>query len=174
VGDQSMADRYTYIPLVGIFIMIAWSLPSTAFSVINRSAVATMTVVGLILAALAAVTFAQVQIWENTTTLFEHAVKVTKGNFMAHNLLAGALGQKGDLVGAREQIEKSLQIRSNYAGARYNLGQLRLQQKDFANAQEQFTVALQTDQRNPMIWNGLGVTNGNLGRIEEAISNYRR
>jgi tetratricopeptide (TPR) repeat protein len=174
VGDQSMADRYTYVPLIGVFIMIAWSLPSAAFAASNRGRVAaTAAVVALILTVLAGVTFAQIQVWKNTTTLFDHAVKVTEGNFMAHNLLAGAFGQQGDLIGARDHIEKSLQIRSNYAGARYNLGMIMLHQRDFANAQEQFNLALQTSQQDPMIWNGLGVANVNLGLIDEAISNYR-
>ena len=48
-----------------------------------------------------------------------------------------------------------------------------LQQRDFANAQEQFNLALQTNQQDPMIWNGLGLAQANLGRIDEAISNYR-
>jgi tetratricopeptide (TPR) repeat protein len=174
VGNQSMADRYTYVPLIGIFVMFAWSLPSAALAGSNRGRIAvTAVVVALTLTSLAAATFTQIQSWKNTTTLFDHAVKVTEGNFIAHNLLAGALGQQGDLVGARDHIEKSLQIRSNYAGAHYNLGLMMLQQRDFAKAQEQFNVALQTSQQDPMIWNGLGVALVNLGRIDEAISNYR-
>jgi len=174
VGAQSMADRYTYMPLIGVFIMIVWSLPAAAFATSNRGRVtASVAVVAVILMALAAVTFAQIQVWKNTTTLFDHAVKVTEGNFMAHNLLASAFGQQGDLVGARDQIEKALQIRPNYAGARYNLGMIMLHQRDFANAQEQFNLALQTSQQDPMIWNALGVAQVNLGRIDEAISNYR-
>ena len=93
---------------------------------------------------------------------------------MAHNLLAGALGQQGDLIGARDHIDKSLQIKSNYAGARYNLGLMLLQQRDFAKAQEQFILALQASKQDPMIWNALGVAQVNLGRIDEAISNYRQ
>ena len=154
-----MADRYTYVPLIGVFIMIAWSLPSAVFAATSRGRVAvTAAVVALILTALAAVTFAQIQVWKNTITLFDHAVKVTEGNFMAHNLLAGALGQQGDLIGARDHIEKSLQIRSNYAGARYNLGLIMLQQRDFAKAQEQFNLALQTQSARPddLEWAGRG------------------
>jgi protein O-mannosyl-transferase len=174
VGAQSMADRYTYVPLIGVFIMIAWSLPSAAFVAMNRGRVtATAAVAVLILMALAAVTFTQIQVWRNTITLFDHALKVTEGNYMAHNLLAGALGQQGDLVGARDHIEKSLRIRSNYK-ARYDLGVMMLQQRDFANAQEQFNLALQTNQQDPMIWNVLGMAKANLGRIDEAISDYRR
>ena len=173
VGAQSMADRYTYVPLIGVFIMIAWSLPSAAFVAINRGWVtATAALVALILMALEAATFTQVQVWRNTITLFDHALKVTEGNYMAHNLLAGALGQQGDLIGARDHIEKSLRIRSNYK-ARYDLGVMMLQQRDFANAQEQFNLALQTNQQDPMIWNVLGMAKANLGRIDEAISDYR-
>jgi len=173
VGDQSMADRYTYVPLIGVFLLIAWSLPAAAFAAINRVRVGVTVAVALTLIALVAVTFAQVQVWKDTTALFEHAVKVTEGNFIAHNLLAGALGQKGDLVGARDHIEKSLQIRSNFAGAHYNLGLMMLHERDFSNAQEHFNVALQTSKQDPMIWNGLGVAKFNLNQTDEAISSYR-
>ena len=175
VGDQSMADRYTYIPLIGIFFMLVWGLPLESLLRFRERRVAvTGAVATLIIIALTSVTLAQVQNWKNTRTLFEHAVQVTNGNFMAHNLLAGALGQQGDLNGARQHTEKSLEIRPNYAGARYNFGMILLQQRDFTPAQEQFSLAVQTDQRNPIIWNALGVANGNLRRIDEAISNYRR
>ena len=71
VGDQSMADRYTYVPLIGVFIMIAWSLPAVDFAGIHRGrAAATAAVVALVLAGLTAVTFGQIQVWRNTTTLF--------------------------------------------------------------------------------------------------------
>ena len=79
VGDQSMADRYTYVPLIGVFIMIAWSLPSAAFAAINRGRVAAAAVVALILTALAAVTFMQIQVWKNTMTLFDHAIEGYRG-----------------------------------------------------------------------------------------------
>lgn len=175
VGNQSMADRYTYMPLIGVFIMIAWSVPTMDVTATNRGRfVATTLVAASVLTALATITFLQIQTWKTTMTLFTHAVTVTQGNFMAHNLLAGAFGQQGDLNGAREQIGKALQIRPNYSGARYNLGMVMLQQGDFAQARDQFNVALQSDRQNPMIWNGLGVANLNLGRLDEAISSCQR
>jgi len=174
VGAQSMADRYTYVPLIGVFIMVAWSLPSAAFAPSDRGrSAATASVVAVLLTTLAAVTFRQVQFWKNTITLFEHALKITEGNYLAHNLLAGAMKQKGDLIGARKHIEKSLQIRSNYAEARYDLGTIMVQQRDFAQALEQFNLALQTKPEDPMIWNGLGIAKAHLGQMDEAISNYR-
>ncbi len=171
VGDQSMADRYTYLPLIGIFLMIAWSIPSSAFAD-NRRTVMSF-VIAFILLGLSSLTFAQVRVWKNTTTLFEHAIKVTKGNFLAHNLLAGAIGQTGDLDGARDQIEKALQIKPNYAGAHYNLGMIMLYRHDFEKAQEEFNFALQANKLDPMAWNALGVAQVNLGKTDEAIANYR-
>jgi protein O-mannosyl-transferase len=172
VGGQSMADRYTYVPLIGVFIMIAWSLPSTAFVASNHGWVA-VTAAVFMLTTLGAVTFKQVQVWKNTVDLFDHAAKVTEGNYRAHNLLAGALEKQGDLAGAKDQIQKSLEMRPNSATTHYDLGGMMLRQKDFAKAQEQFNLALEINQQDPMIWNGLGMANANLGRMDEAIANYR-
>ena len=175
VGAQSMADRYTYVPLIGVFIMIAWSLPSVAFAAIDRSRfAATVAGVALVLMALSAVTFRQIELWKNSTMLFDHALKVTEGNYMAHMLLAGALRQQGDLVGARDHLEKSLQLRPGYADAHHDLGTIMLRQRDFANAQKQFTLALQRKPKDPIIWNALGLAKAHLGEIDEAISDYRQ
>src|SRR5207248_6460203 len=88
VGAQSMADRYTYVPLIGVFIMLGWSLPSGAFT---RRLTVTNGAVGLVLTIFFITTFRQIQLWQNTITLFDHALKVTQNNYMAHHLLGGAL-----------------------------------------------------------------------------------
>lgn len=171
VGDQSMADRYTYVPLIGVFIMLAWSLPASAFA-LNIGRV-TATAATLVLAVLTTLTVIHVRVWKNTRTLFEHALKVTENNFTAHNILASALGEEGDLTGARSHAEKALQMRPDYGGAHYNLGLILLRQGEFVKAQEQFNLALQTTRDDPMIWNGLGLANISLGHADEAISNYQ-
>ena len=63
-----------------------------------------------------------------------------------------------------------MQLRSNYAEARYDLGTMMVQQRDFANALEQFNLALRTKPQDPLIWNGRGLAKAHLGRIDEAIS----
>ena len=171
VGDQAIADRYTYLPLIGLFIMIVWSIPIPRESD-NRSQLITVAAC-LPLLALAGMTFRQVRVWENTETLFSHAIEVTQGNYLAHNLLAGAFGQKGDLVRTQEHVEKALQIKPNYAGAHYNLGKILLNKGDFAGAQKQYELALETNQLDPAIWNALGVAQANQGLTDKAISNYR-
>lgn len=173
VGAQSMADRYTYVPLIGIFIMIGWSLPSVALTGSNRQAtVASAGVATLLLITLSIMTFRQVQLWQNTVTLFEHALTVTQNNYMAHHLLGGALRQKGDLVGARDQFEKALQIRPDYADSHHDLGTLFLQERDFAKAEIEFNLALKSKTQDPIIWNALGMAKAHQGQIDEAISLY--
>lgn len=174
VGAQSMADRYTYVPLIGVFIMTAWSLPPIGFAGSNRQlTVLTVVVVTLLLITLSVATFRQVRLWQNTVTLFESALKVTQNNYMAHHLLGGALRQKGDLAGARDQFEKALQIRPDYADSHHDLGTLLLQQRDFAKAETEFNLALKSKPQDPMIWNALGMAKAHQGQIDEAISLYR-
>jgi Flp pilus assembly protein TadD len=172
VGSHAMADRYTYVPLIGIFVMIAWSLPATDLNVAKGRVTVALT--ALILAGLTAATFVQVRVWENTTTLFQHAVKVTNGNYLAHNLLAGEFAKRGDFVGARRQLDAALQIRSNYAGAHYNLGILSLRQHDYPVARDHLEQAVNSSPKDPTIWNALGVAMLNLKRYDSAATNLRR
>src|SRR5262249_14984189 len=140
-----------------------------------RTRVATTTImVGLILLTLLVSTFAQVQFWKTSITLFEHALKVTEKNYMTHKLLAGALMQQGKLTEARDQLEKSLQLRPGYADAHHDLGTVFIKQNDFANAQKHFNLALKSRPNDPIIWNALGIADSHLGRIDEAIGDYRR
>jgi protein O-mannosyl-transferase len=173
VGAQSMADRYTYVPLIGVFIMIAWSLPRPSASEHRGSIIATATVASLILIALSVRTFAQVQLWKDSATLFAHAVNVTEGNYMAQKLLAGALMQQGKLTEARAHLEQSLKLRPNYADGHHDLGTILVRQKDFAGAKEQFLLALKTKPNDPFIWNALGLARAHLGEMDQAISDYR-
>jgi protein O-mannosyl-transferase len=88
IGLQSMADRYAYVPLIGIFIMVAWGIPVRA-EVRSQKIVLVIAAVTL-LACMTVRTWLQVQHWENSITLFEHAVHVTPGNFVAqYNLACG-------------------------------------------------------------------------------------
>jgi superkiller protein 3 len=118
-----------------------------------------------------------VQVWENTTTLFSHAISVTEGNMLAHNALAVEAMKHGDLTTAGAQVTKALQIKANYPAARYTLGMILVQQRDFNKAIEQYNLALQSSQPGTMaatIWNGLGGAKAQLGRLDEAVSDYHR
>ena len=168
-----MADRYTYFPLIGVFIMLIWSIPAATFASGTSRRILSAGF-ALVLLTLITLTWLHLRVWQNTTTLFDNAIKVTTRNFVAENLYAGALGAEGDMAGAKAHIEKALELKPDYAGAHYNLGLVLLRERNFEKAREQFTTALQSLPRDPMIWNGLGVANINLGKPDEAISNYRK
>ena len=94
VGSQAMADRYAYLPFVGLFILICWGLADWAGdSTISKNVLAVAC--GLVLAALSAVTFRQISYWNDNVTLWSHAVAVTQGSFIAEDNLGGALLTEG-------------------------------------------------------------------------------
>jgi hypothetical protein len=112
VGSQARADRYAYLPLIGLFLIAGCGLaeicskwPGT------RAAVATATVVALL--GLGARTFRQVGYWQNPETLWTRALQVTKGNFFAHDSLGGYYIQLGRMENARKHFEASLRIFPN-------------------------------------------------------------
>jgi len=123
VGAQSMADRYTYIPLTGLFIIAAWGIPDLLAkrekSTKKRGAGAEaekqppawvgVCAAGLVLA-LAMSTASQVRFWKDTDTLFRHAIKVDPSNFLAYGMIGKMLTDQGDYQGAIEYLSKSLEL----------------------------------------------------------------
>ena len=94
VGDQVIADRYAYVPLVGILVAIVWGISELADDVkLNRGARAA--VAGIVFAALSFLTWRQISYWGNTVDLWQHALQVTSNNSMAENFLADELFLKG-------------------------------------------------------------------------------
>ncbi|HJQ97035.1 MAG TPA: tetratricopeptide repeat protein [Candidatus Polarisedimenticolaceae bacterium] len=130
VGSQARADRYTYIPLVGVFVIICWG----AKELLPKRALVPLTagVLGL----LSLVTFVQVGYWRSSIDLFEHAAKVTDGNAVAHATLASALVKAGRGDEAREHLKQALLIDHEYAElhfmrTRVAIGQGRLREAAF-------------------------------------------
>jgi tetratricopeptide (TPR) repeat protein len=121
VGMQSMADRYTYLPLIGVFIMLTWG--GAEILARWRTPVPAIGVVAaLVLGACAVRTVDQLRIWQNSETLFLHALRVTKGNDIAHYNLAAHYLDKLRLEQAIEHFRRAIQIRPNYDDALNNLG----------------------------------------------------
>src|SRR4029077_1472632 len=100
IGWQAMADRYTYLPSVGIFIMLAWSIPTSRPRLWFTAACA-------VVAVLTGITSIQASYWKNSETLFAHGAQVTRGNFYAHKFLGESLETKNDLSGALELYRKA-------------------------------------------------------------------
>ena len=103
VGMQSFADRYTYIPSIGIFIMLVWSIPAAHKPVALRAWVIAACAV---IVALTVMTWVQASYWKDRRTLFTHAAEVTQGNYIAHQSLAVQLETEHDLEGALNSTKK--------------------------------------------------------------------
>jgi tetratricopeptide (TPR) repeat protein len=121
VGDQAMADRYTYIPLIGLFIIIAWGIPDLLKGnpyyrhIIPVAAGATILLLVIL-------TFNQTAIWKDSRVLFEHAIAVTEGNYVAHNNLGIYFYGRKRFGEAAYHFEKAIQIKPDDEKHLNNLG----------------------------------------------------
>jgi len=122
VGEQAHADRYSYLPEIGLYIMIAWTvgdllLDSTR---LRRVLVGVFAVIAIV--SLGVRAFAQTSYWKNSETLWNHALAVTGENDLAHNNLGFVFLRRGELDKAVSEYQIALDIRSSKPQSNYNLG----------------------------------------------------
>ena len=116
VGEQSMAERYTYVPLIGLFIAVVW-LVGDAVASSPKIRVATQMLAVVVLAACAVKTEAQVKVWENTVTLFSHVLELDPRGAFPNTTLGAAYLREGKLAEAEDYFERSLSYNSNWTVA---------------------------------------------------------
>ncbi len=154
VGWQAMADRYTYLPSIGIFIIVTWGAGELCSKWgVGKIRLGIFAV--LILAALLVRTRIQLQHWRDSLTLFEHSVKVTKSNPMMHYSLALVYQSQGELDKAIGQYYQALQLRAHHINVHYNLGIALLQQARLKEAVDCFVKAVQTKPDSADAFNNL-------------------
>jgi protein O-mannosyl-transferase len=171
VGIQSMADRYTYLPLIGLFIMVVWGIAELMPDRPWRAKVLMVGGVSL-LAACALLTERQIQYWRDSAALFGHAVRVTRDNYLAYNNLGFYLSGQGKTAEAMENYRKSLMINPNYEDALNNLGYALAGQNKYLEAIPLYEAALRVRPNHPEVHNNLGNALSETGRIDEAIRHY--
>jgi tetratricopeptide (TPR) repeat protein len=152
VGQQAMADRYTYIPSIGLFIIVAWGAADlTAKWPSQKIALAVSAAV--VLMAMLLSTRTQVRYWKNSFTLFEHAIAVTKDNYIMQSNLGSAFRLKGDLDKAIDHYSQALQIQPDLSETHYNLA-LALQAKGrLDDALTHFRESLRIKPDSPAVLN---------------------
>jgi len=171
VGAQSMADRYTYIPLIGIFIIISWGISEiiTRWPHIKTALIA---ITSVILFALMSITFLQVRYWKSSITLFEHALDVTSNNYLLHNNLGIALQKLGRADEAMEHFLETLRIHPEFEDAHSNLGVILAGKGRTDEAIKHYLEALRINPKSEEAHNNLGFDLQKQGRIDEAIGHY--
>jgi tetratricopeptide (TPR) repeat protein len=144
VGSQPMADRYTYLPEIGLYILVTWS----ALRLIDKwrgkrevLAVAALVIVGVFVTR----SYSQTSYWRNSETLWRHTVDVTSRNYIAQNNLAGTLLDKGQLDEAIAHYRDALEIKPDVAQVQSNLGNALVREGQVEEGIVHLQKALQID-----------------------------
>ena len=169
VGMQSMADRYSYLPLIGIFAMAGFE----AFNAINTWKISRESAgltAAAILAVCAALTFRQAGFWRDSEAIFGHTLQVTRDNYIALNNHALAMMQKGRVAEAASEFQAAVDLQPKLDAARCGLGEAYMQQGKFEAAAEQFEAALALKPRDLAARLQMGVLLGRQGKLEEAAA----
>ena len=171
VGGQSSADRYTYLPAVGLAIMLSWG----AVDVVKRWPGARNVVVASALAACSlcmVLTWLQLRYWANTEALFRHALDVTTDNYVAQNNLADYYLSKLRNDEARVHVLEALRAQPNYAEAHVNLATLFRRAGNMDDAEREYRLALTLQPRNVEGHSGYGALLFSQGRADEALREF--
>jgi protein O-mannosyl-transferase len=173
VGRQSMADRYTYLPSVGVTLLVVWAvagyfggrangmvvLRSSAFIAAVSSMLATLTLLPA---------------WRDSLSLFTHASVVVPGNYLAHLNTGHALDQLGRPDEAAAHYLRCVEIDPDQEEAQFNLGAWLMGRNEYERAKVHLDMALKLKPEKRQTYGLLGSTCIRLGRMQEAIQYYRR
>jgi tetratricopeptide (TPR) repeat protein len=172
VGDFSRADRFTYLPLIGVFLVLSWG----AYDLTRRwrpqaVALGAMGLVAIVLCC--ALTRQQLDHWKDTETLFRHALAVTKDNDFAHHSLGLALSKQGQMDEAIRQFQEALRPNPGYADAHDSLGTALAKQGQMDEAIHHIQEALRLDPNYAQAHNSLGWALAKRGQKDEAIRQFQ-
>ena len=170
VGAQARADRYTYIPLIGLFLIVAWGAPDLLSSLTKRNT-ALYAVAPLVIAACMIVARGQVQYWENGVTLWERALAVTSDNYIAENNLGQSLDEERSTE-AIAHLTEALRLRPNYAAAHENIGVRLVRLGNREEAMYHFSEAVRLEPNLAEAHSDLAILLAEQGKLDEAIEHY--
>jgi tetratricopeptide (TPR) repeat protein len=173
VGAHATADRYTYIPLIGIFIMIAWGFHHLLAGWRHQKLVVCIGA-PLIVGFFMAVAFTQIGHWQNSSLLFENALKNTRDNYLAYNNLGNIFFRKGQIEIAKNYYTSAIQIEPEFAVAHGNLGATLVRKGKIRQAIDQFNLALSIDPGQKGARQNLGNTLAAVESIRAEIATTKK
>jgi Flp pilus assembly protein TadD len=167
-GSQAMADRFTYFPLIGLFIAVTWAATDACerFGVRRPAVAGIACVVGLLLAAC---TRHNLAYWKDSEALFSHALAVTHNNYLAHDNLGDILLKRGDVQAATAHFEEAVRLLPGYAHGEYNLGVAMVMQGRLDDAEGHFLRAIRLQPGYADAEFNLGNALARRGRNSEAL-----
>lgn len=178
VGSQSMADRYTYIPLTGLFIMGCWGVPDLLKGLRYRTVIL-ITLWSVVISVLTVTTWRQLDYWKDNISLYRHTLEVTSNNYIILNNLGIALAERGEVDAAIRAYRQALHIWPRSATIHVNLGAALADQGKLEESISHYTEALRLipDYTLARInlskaLNNMGVAMAQHGRMDEAIGYF--
>jgi tetratricopeptide (TPR) repeat protein len=181
VGSQAYADRYTYVPYIGLFIMLAWGLPELLAKLLSASPVESpqrKIALGLsmviVLTTLGICAHRQTSYWKNSFTLFSHALAVTQNNYVAYGNLGVAYVNLNSYNKAIDAYQQAIKINPEYAFAYHALGVACAKLSRYQDAIESYKQAIRIKPDEADAHYNLGNSYAKLGRWPEAIDAYKQ
>jgi Tfp pilus assembly protein PilF len=172
VGDHAMADRYSYITLTGLFIIIAWGFPDL-LAKWRYKKVALTSLALLIISAMSICTCFQLRYWRNSLTLFQHALDVTKNNYIAHFCIADPLVSQGRLDEAIYHYSEAIRILPDYVDALNDFGAVLHREGRIDEAIGYYKRALEVNPLAARVHLNLAAALADKGSFAEAVTHYR-
>jgi len=173
VGEQAMADRYTYIPLIGMFIFLVWGMEALTRRWQGQAFIRPA-FVGAFIVSAAVLARQQVGWWKDDETLYRHAVTATRNNYVAQDLLADALSREKRFDEAIEQLQEALSRKPDIAKLHYHLGAAFEGKGQWGRAISQYQEAIKLNPYYIEAYNSLGMALGHEGLPDEAIHQFQR
>jgi protein O-mannosyl-transferase len=173
VGSHGMADRYTYVPLIGLFLMVAWGVQEWIGQSASRRLLAA-TAACLVVLAGAAAAHAQVETWRDSAALWQHAVAVMPGNHYAHNGLGLELVKQGRKAEAAAHFAEASRLAPAFPNGHNNLGLILSEQGRTDEAIAEYRKALDRDPRYVQAHINLGNALHKKGLLQDAIEEFTR
>ena len=168
VGQLRLADRYTYVPYVGLAVILAWGAP---LLVRRKNALAAVAALALVVCGVLA--SLQVRRWKDNLTILEHTVQVDPDNYILHDVVGSWLAKQGRYDEAREHYDASIRVRPDRAWSHYHLGVVCLHEERFAEATDHFAEAVRLRSDFLVARYNLAAALLRLNRVDEAIEQYR-
>jgi len=172
VGKQAVADRYTYIPQVGLLLCLVWGAHALTKTWKRQSLILSATAIAIIIACMM-LTCRQIGYWRDSETLFGHAIAVTKNNAVAHISLGNAFIQSGRIDDAIVQYQEASEINPNSAEAQNNLGNAFLQKGKVDEAVIHYQKALEVAPGYAQAHDDLGDVFLHKGNESAAIQQFQ-
>lgn len=171
-GEQAMADRYAYVSLIGLFIAVVWGVADIVERWRYRRVLYVL-LSGTVMIALMICTWFQIQHWQNSVSLFGHALTVTRANYVAHNNFGIALLSEGKFEEAMGHFIQAVQIKPFFSEAHNNLGMVMAERGILDGAREHYQKALIYKPNNERAHNNLGIALAREGRLDDAMKHFR-